>query len=150
MNMILHKVCYIKSTNCSERSFLTSSNWFLFCYVPLLCKRYATSSSVIQPFRTNWINVLFISLSKWLYQSLALTHFSSVLHLIVWKASKYEVFLVRIFLYSVRIQENTDQKKPPYFDTFHVVSQSFDLQLICTAHHQKHFRLRIVLGNVLS
>ena len=30
---------------------------------------------------------------------------------IVWKVSKYEVFLVRIFLYSVQIQENTDQKK---------------------------------------
>ena len=28
-----------------------------------------------------------------------------------WKVSKYEVFLVRVFLYSVRIQENTDQKK---------------------------------------
>ena len=28
-----------------------------------------------------------------------------------WKVSKYGVFLVRIFLYSVRIQENTDQKK---------------------------------------
>ena len=30
-------------------------------------------------------------------------------------------FLVRIFLYSVRIQENTIQKKTPYLDTFHVI-----------------------------
>ena len=28
-----------------------------------------------------------------------------------WKVSKYGVFLVRIFLYSVRMQENMDQKK---------------------------------------
>ena len=32
-----------------------------------------------------------------------------------------EFFLVRIFLYSVRIQENTDQKKTPYLGTFHAV-----------------------------
>ena len=31
--------------------------------------------------------------------------------------------LLRKFLYSVRIQENKDQKKPPYLDTFHVVNE---------------------------
>ena len=30
-------------------------------------------------------------------------------------------FLVCIFLNSVRIQEDTDQKKTPYLDTFHAV-----------------------------
>ena len=35
--------------------------------------------------------------------------------------SKYGVFLVRIFMYLVRIQENTDQKKNLYLDTFHVM-----------------------------
>ena len=37
-------------------------------------------------------------------------------------------YLVRISLYSVWIQENTDQKKTPYLDTFHaaiVVSVEF-------------------------
>ena len=29
---------------------------------------------------------------------------------IAWKCPNTELFLVRIFLYSVRIQENTDQK----------------------------------------
>ena len=37
------------------------------------------------------------------------------------KCPNTEFFLVRIFLYSVRVQENTDQKKNPYLDTFCVV-----------------------------
>ena len=36
-------------------------------------------------------------------------------------------FLVRIFLYSVRIQENTDQKKTPYSDT---VSRSWRYDIL--------------------
>ena len=32
-----------------------------------------------------------------------------------------EFFLVRIFLYSVLIQENTNQKKTPYLNAFHAV-----------------------------
>ena len=34
------------------------------------------------------------------------------------KCPNTEFFLARIFLYSVRIQENTDQKKTPYLGTF--------------------------------
>ena len=34
------------------------------------------------------------------------------------KCPSTEFFLVPIFLYSVRIQENTDQKKTPYLDDF--------------------------------
>ena len=37
------------------------------------------------------------------------------------KCSNTEFFLIRIFLYSVRIQENTDQKKTPSLDTFRAV-----------------------------
>ena len=36
-----------------------------------------------------------------------------------------EIFLVRIFLYSVRIQENTDQKKLRIW-TLHAVKAEFD------------------------
>ena len=42
---------------------------------------------------------------------------------------KYVVFLVRIFLYSIRIQENSDQKKIPHLDTFQVVTIADDLGL---------------------
>ena len=38
------------------------------------------------------------------------------------KCSNTEFFLVLISLYSVRIQENTEQKKFSYLDTFHPVS----------------------------
>ena len=37
------------------------------------------------------------------------------------KCPNTEYFLLRIFLYSDGIQENTDQKKTPYLDTFHAV-----------------------------
>ena len=37
------------------------------------------------------------------------------------KCPNTEFFLARIFLYSVRVQENTDQKKTSYLDTFHTV-----------------------------
>ena len=37
------------------------------------------------------------------------------------KCPNTEFFLVRIFFYSVQIQENTDQKKTPYLDAFHAV-----------------------------
>ena len=37
------------------------------------------------------------------------------------KCPNTEFFQVRIFLYSVRIHENTDQEKPPCLDTFQVV-----------------------------
>ena len=36
------------------------------------------------------------------------------------KCPNMEIFLVRIFLYSVQIQENTDQKKS-YLNIFHAV-----------------------------
>ena len=36
----------------------------------------------------------------------------------VWKVSITEFFLVRIFTYSVRIRENTDQKKPRIWTLF--------------------------------
>ena len=38
------------------------------------------------------------------------------------KCPNTEIFLVRIFLHSVRTQENTDQKKILYWDTFNAVS----------------------------
>ena len=37
------------------------------------------------------------------------------------KCPNTEFFQVRIFLYLDWIQENTDQKKNPYSDTFHAV-----------------------------
>ena len=40
------------------------------------------------------------------------------------KCQNAQFFLVRIFLYSYWIQENTDQKKAPYLDTFHAVSDA--------------------------
>ena len=43
------------------------------------------------------------------------------------KVSKYGVFLVRIFLHSFRIQENTDQKKPSNTDNFYAVSSKLDV-----------------------
>ena len=35
--------------------------------------------------------------------------------------SNTEFFLVRIFPYSFRMQENTDQKRTPYLNSFHAV-----------------------------
>ena len=40
------------------------------------------------------------------------------------KCPNTDFFLVRIFLYSVRIQEKTDQKETPYLDSFHAVSET--------------------------
>ena len=40
------------------------------------------------------------------------------------KSPNTEFFLVRIFLSSDWIQENTDRKKTPYLDTFHLVLQT--------------------------
>ena len=40
------------------------------------------------------------------------------------KCSNTEFLLVRISPYSVRIRENKDQKKTPYFNTFHTVSKN--------------------------
>ena len=37
------------------------------------------------------------------------------------KCPNTEFFLVRIFLYSVRVQENMGQNKTSYLDTFHAV-----------------------------
>ena len=37
------------------------------------------------------------------------------------KCPNMEFDLVRIFLYSIRIQENTRTRKTPYLDTFHAV-----------------------------
>ena len=41
------------------------------------------------------------------------------------KCPDREFFLVRIFLYSVQIQENRNQKKTPYSDSFHAVLGKF-------------------------
>ena len=44
--------------------------------------------------------------------------------------SKYGVFLVQIFPYSVQIQENTDQKNP-YMDSFHAMKDLLEMLQKC-------------------
>ena len=72
------------------------------------------------------------------------------------KCPNTEFFLVRIFLhsdwirrdtlYSVRIRENTDHKKPPYLDTFHAVKETTTL----TEKSFNYQRKAISKGNILS
>ena len=46
-----------------------------------------------------------------------------------------EFFLDRIFSYSVLMRENTNQKKTPYLDTFHAVTDPFVINLGCLSDH---------------
>ena len=51
-----------------------------------------------------------------------------------WKVYKYGVFLVRIFLYSVQIQETTDQKKLrvwTFFTQWNAVRRSYLCENVC-------------------
>ena len=59
-----------------------------------------------------------------------------------------EFFLVRIFLYSVWIHENTDRKKTPYLDTFHAVNTLLEIKV--AGKSKIHFYLPVKHETVIS
>ena len=105
---VMKSCCHRGGGSCVGQ-FRSKTDWCWLLTVPYVFRDIKTVRKNIYNWNLNEVKLIhFVEESPW---RRAFLWEIIVVSVNAWKGSKYVVFLVPIFLYSVRIQENTDQKK---------------------------------------
>ena len=108
MGFVMKSCCHRGGGSCVGQ-FWSKTDWCWLLTVPYVFRDIKTVRENIYNWNLNEVKLIhFVEENPW---RRAFLWEIIVVSVNAWKGSKYVVFLVPILMYSVRIQENTDQKK---------------------------------------